>query len=133
MPTVNIRTQVSLDELVNGVKQLSDSELDQFISRVMGVKAGRTGESIGSQEADLIKRINEGLLPEEWERFHTLEALRKSEKLKPEEQQELIAITDRIEQINFHRLQYLIELSKLKGKPVEALIEELQLTPAPNA
>jgi hypothetical protein len=76
-------------------------------------------------EADLLQKINEGLPPEMWQRYHELVARRRAETLTPEEQAELIALSDRVEAANTRRIEHLIELARLREISLEALMDQL--------
>jgi hypothetical protein len=77
----------------------------------------------------LLSKINLGISSNEWERYHELVARRKAETLTPDEQIELIALSDRLEEVNAQRIGYLAELARLRNTSLEALIRELGLTP----
>src|SRR5690349_14542677 len=65
-------------------------------------------------EADLLQKINQGLPPPVWQRYHELIAKRRAETLLADEQAELIALSDRIEETNAQRLEFLVELARLR-------------------
>lgn len=81
-----------------------------------------------SRESDLLKEINLGLSPENWAEYHTLIAKRQAETLTAAEQQQLIEISDRLEVANVRRMKALIELSNLRGRSVDALMQELGIS-----
>jgi hypothetical protein len=80
---------------------------------------------LSKAEADLLQKINLGLSLEMWEHYHVLLAKRRAETLTPQEQATLIEISDRIEQANAQRIQYLIELASLRGTSLKAVMQEL--------
>lgn len=84
---------------------------------------------LSPEEARLLSKINLGVSPHEWERYHELVARRKAETLTPDEQTELIALSDHLEEVNAQRIGYLAELARLRNTSLEALIRELGLTP----
>jgi hypothetical protein len=84
---------------------------------------------LSPEEAQLLAKINLGLSPAEWERYHTLVARRKAETLTPDEQIELIALSDRLEEANARRIGYLAELARVRHTTLEAAMSELGLTP----
>jgi len=85
----------------------------------------RDASFLSRAEADLLQKINRGLLSEIWEHYHALIAKRRAETLTPGEQATLIEISDQIEQANAHRIQYLIELANLRDTSLEAVMQEL--------
>jgi hypothetical protein len=77
----------------------------------------------------LLSKINLGLSSTEWERYHTLVAQRQAETLTPDEQTELIALSDRLEEANAQRIGYLAELARVRHTTLDAVMSELGLTP----
>jgi hypothetical protein len=84
---------------------------------------------LSPEESRLLSKINLGLSPNEWERYHALMARRKAETLTPDEQAELIALSDRLEEANAQRIGYLAELARVRNTTLDAVISELGLTP----
>ncbi len=125
MPTVEVRSQVSLDELLNGVAQLDTPELERFISQVLTLRARRIAPSLPKEEAQLLQKINQGLPPDVQQRYDELTAKRRAETLTPEEHQELLALIDRIEQADAERVQALTELAQLRNVTVTTLMAQL--------
>jgi hypothetical protein len=89
----------------------------------------RHAQRLSSEEVRLLSKINLGLSPNEWERYHALVARRKAETLTSDEQTELIALSDRLEEANARRIESLAELARVRNTSLEALIRELGLTP----
>jgi hypothetical protein len=84
---------------------------------------------LSPEEAQLLEKINLGLSPTEWERYHELGAWRKAETLMSDEQTELIALSDRLEEANSQRIECLAALAQIRNTTLDALIRELGLTP----
>ena len=129
MPTVEVRSHVSMDELLNGVAQLDTGELDQFVSEVLTLRAKRVAPGLPEGEARLLRTINQGLPTDMQQRYEELEGKRRAETLAPEEREELLAMTDRVERADAERVQALGELAQLRGVPVPALMAELGIRP----
>lgn len=81
-----------------------------------------------SAETDLLRRINEGLTEKDASRYHELMDKRRAGTLTSEEYQDLLRLTDVAEAIQARRLQDLVELSRLRGISLSALMEELELS-----
>ena len=75
--------------------------------------------------------INRGLSPEKRKRFALLETKRSAGSLTEEEHEELLALSDELEQLNVDRVQYLGQLASLRGISVRALMKQLGIHPAP--
>lgn len=84
-------------------------------------------------EAALLERINQGFPVEFWEQYRRLTQKRRAEALTPAERQSLIGLTDQIEAANVRRLEHLVELARLRGMPLPALMDQLGLSGPPDA
>lgn len=84
-------------------------------------------------ETDLLRHINLGLSQATWRRYHELVAKRRAEKLTPEEQTALVAISDQIEEANARRMAYLVELARLRKTSLGAVMADLGIKPATYA
>lgn len=78
-------------------------------------------------EAALLERINEGLPPEIWERYHALKDRRHAENFTAAERAELIRLVNRVEVWNARRLKWVAELAQLRGVPFPELVQQLGL------
>ena len=79
------------------------------------------GKRLSAPEAVLLERINRSLTPTEWQRYHSLQDKRQAEILTHSELQELIAFSDRLEQLNAERLQALVELARIRQSTVSCI------------
>jgi len=129
MPTIEVRSQVSLDELLNGVAQLDMPELERFISQVLTLRAKRIAPGLPKEEAGLLEKINQGLAPDAQRRYDELTTKRRAETLTSEEHQELLALIDRIERADAERAQTLIDLARLRKVSVPTLMSDLGIRP----
>jgi len=129
MSTVQIESQVSLDELLNGVAQLSLPELEHFVLRVIALQAQRKSPSLPRNETELLLKINQGLPLDTQKRYDELVAKRKAETLTPDEHQELLRLIDQIEKSDAERVKYMVDLAHLRGTSLTALMEDLGIRP----
>lgn len=131
MSTVEVRSHVSLNELLNGVAQLDTPELEHLLSQVLTLRAKRIAPSLPAEEAGLLEKINQGLPSDAQQRYNELTAKRRAEALTPDEYQELLSLIDRIEQADAERVQALTELAQLRQISVMTLMAELGIRPPP--
>ena len=129
MPTVEVRSQVSLNDLLNGVAQLDTSELEHFIDQVLTLRAKRIAPSFPEEEAEILEKINQGLPLDVQQRYNKLMAKRQAEALTPEEHQELLTLIDRIELADAERVQALTRLAQLRNISVTTLMTALNIQP----
>ncbi len=84
-----------------------------------------TAPRLPAEEAELLQAINRGFSSETWQRYTALKAKRRAETLTPEEQAELIALSDQMEEMNVQRMENVIQLARLWQTPVDALMDDL--------
>jgi hypothetical protein len=125
MSTVQVQSQVSLDELLNGVGQLSLPELERFVTQAIALLAQRKSPSLSKDEAELLVKVNQGLSLDIQKRYDELVAKRKVEELTPDEHQELLNLIDEIEKADAERAKHLVELARLRGTSLAAVMEDL--------
>src|ERR1041384_1754626 len=90
MATIQLEAQVSFEELLKAVGQMSTEDLDDFTEHVLLLRAQRRVKSLPQDEAELIEKINM-ILPEEvQQRFEDLDARRRAHRLTSEEHTELL-------------------------------------------
>jgi hypothetical protein len=81
-------------------------------------------------EGELLEEINRGFPSGVWARYRELVARRQAETLTAEEHTELIALIDRIELGNAHRIECLAELATRRQVPLRVLMAEMGIQPA---
>jgi hypothetical protein len=93
------------------------------------LKLARQTAALSPTETELLQRINLGLLEVSWRRYYDLIAKHRAETLIPDEQRELIKLSDQIEEANARRIEALIRLAQLRGTNLDDLMHDLDLTP----
>jgi hypothetical protein len=131
MATVRIEAELSPEELLRAVEQLSASELEEFVQRVLVVRAQRRAPSLSQAETELLLRINQGVPAEVESRYSELIARRRAETLTPDEHRELLDLTETMEGRDVDRLEALVELAKLRRTSPRELMDALGIRP-PN-
>lgn len=129
MPIIQVETELSTDKLLKAVGQLSQSELERFVFQVIALRARRQVHSLPQAEAKLLLKINEGLPPEVQKRYDELIGKRRAESLSPDEYDELLRLTDQIENLEAHRMEYLAELARLRKISLSELMQSLDIRP----
>jgi hypothetical protein len=128
MPTIRVEAQVSGSELLEAVEQLSPAEFQRFVADVLGLRARRESPQLSAPEAELLMRINQGLPEELRRRLDDLIAKRQARVLTPDEHAELLRLTDEVENLEVDRLEALVELARLRGTSLAAVMQELGIT-----
>jgi hypothetical protein len=125
MSTVKVEIQLSSQELLKAVEQLSLTDLEQFVSQVLLLQAQRKANSLPQAEAELLQKINQGIPSDTQKNYDELIAQRQAETLTPEEHSELLRLTEQIEKLQAQRLESLAELARLRKTSLTALMENL--------
>jgi hypothetical protein len=133
MPTIQVRTELSPDDLLQAVGQLNSPELDDFVQRVLLLRAGRVSRSLGQEETALLRRINDAFPPGLMSRQQELIRRRDARTISPEELEELIRLTDQIEGLQAERVGALIELGQLRQTTLDQVMRELGIGPISEA
>ena len=125
--TLNLPEQVATRavQIANQTQRRVEDVLIEWIDRE-AVKP--QSETLLHTEAELLQSINLGFSEEWWQRYHELVTKRRAESLTPNEHQELLTLTDQLENANARRVANLIELAKLRNTSLEALMRDLDIT-----
>jgi len=133
MPVVQVEAQLPTDELLKAVGQLNQSDLEQFVSQVIALRAKRQAPSLTQVESDLLLKINEGVPSGVQARYNELIAKRRAETLTPDEYEELLRLTRQVEKLETRRVEYLAKLARLRGTSMTALMKNLGIRPPAHA
>ncbi len=129
MTTISIEAQVSTEQLLHAVERLPPHALATFVAQVLALRAQREAPHLSQPETTLLLQINQGLTADVQRRFDELVAKRQAETITTDELQELIAITDQIEQQDAQRLAALVKLAQLRQATVPELMDALGIKP----
>ncbi len=127
MSFVQIQAQLSTEELLKAVGQLSKSDLDQFVQQTIALRAQRQAPSLPHTEAELLQKINQGIASEIQQRYDALITKRRAEILTSEEHAELLQLTEHIENLDAQRMACLTELAQLRQTSLVKLMEQLDI------
>jgi hypothetical protein len=130
MPTIRVEAEISREELLKAVEQLSPQELEQFIAQVLSLRARREAPGLSATDSQLLFRINRGLPEDLGRRYAELIAKRQSENLDQNELAELRQLTNVVESFEADRVSALSDLAHSRGISLETLMIDLGI-PAP--
>ncbi len=130
MTTVEAKTRPALKSLINSLQQLDAAELEQVAQQAIWLRVRQTTPNPTKKEADLLLKINEGIVPERIQsRCAALSEKSRRGVITAEEQEELMQLVDEIELLNAKRMGYLAELAALRQISLAELMEQLELKP----
>lgn len=125
MPKLQVEVQLSPEELLKAVEQLSLPELEQFVSQLLLLQAQRKADNITQSETELLLKIDRGIPSETKKYYDELIAKREAETLTPDEYNQLTQISEQVEKLQAKRIEYLAELARLRKTSLTALMENL--------
>ncbi len=127
MSSIQLRANISLNDLINSVDQLENKDLEYFLDQILSLHANRKKKGLNTSEGDLLEKINNTLSDEEQETYQKLLKKRDEESLSEEEHSTLLQISDKLELLHAQRMEALSDLAKLKGVKLSALLEQLEI------
>ena len=134
MATIENPTELKVEHLLSGVKQLSPIELDEFTRKFTEWQRQQevpVGEDVDPEasDAEVLESIRANLLlPEkENQRYWQLRRKREDETLNDEELPEYQELVSRLTILNTKRLEGIAILVHRWGKPAEEIIAEFGL------
>ncbi|XGV94603.1 MAG: STAS/SEC14 domain-containing protein [Leptolyngbya sp. BL-A-14] len=116
---------MSLDELLNAANQLSETDLETLVNGILLLHARRKAPILPSQEASLLLQINQGIPSDLHQRYYSLTEKRDAETLTPDEYEELLSLSDRIELLTAQWAEALVKLATLRQVPLPQLMDDL--------
>jgi hypothetical protein len=125
MATIVLQAQISPDDLLKAADQLSLTELEQFLANLLALRARRRAPGLPPEEAELLLQINRGIPSETRAQYEDLLTKREAETLTPEEHEELLKLVEQVEALQAERAEHLASLSRLRGVPLGALMDDL--------
>jgi hypothetical protein len=127
MPTIQVEAHLSRRDLLRAAEQLEPAELQQFVTDVLGLRARHQAPRLSAPESELLLIVNRGLPEDLQGRYRALLAKRRQQNLAPEEQAELLRLTDQVEQLEADRLAALSELAQVRQTTLADLMRGLGL------
>ena len=131
MPVIQLKAELSFDQLVNAVGQLSAAEREKLFSRIISFQPLYEEHRLTVAESALLMKINQGVPDAIQQRYNELIAKRNEKTLTDEEYSELLQLTDQVEILDAKRLDYLAELAHIRNKSLGLLMDELSIKAPP--
>jgi len=127
MNTLNHTQQ--LNTIYQSLSILNVIELEQVMQEVLILRRKKLPTVLTQNETELLKKINTGAPSVIQKRYNFLVKKRNNETLNDEEYLELLELTAYMENLGVKRLEYLLELAKLRNSTLDEVVEQLQLKP----
>ena len=133
MNTIQVQATLSQQELFKATQQLDTAELKAFMQQLSALYARRQTPHLSQKEGDLLQKINQGIPPSLWQPYQALIARRDADALTSDEYEELIRLSDQIEEVHAERMGYLVELAQLRQVSLTDLMDALGSYPLNHA
>ncbi len=121
--------QQSVVQIVENAARLDVQEFESLFNKLAVLRAQRTAPFLPKEEADLLKKINEGFPAEKWSRLAQLDEKMELSDLLPVESDESLLLAEELEAYTVQRFVYLKELATLRKILVEQLMQDLDIAP----
>lgn len=125
MSTIKVEVQLSSEELLRAVEQLSLPDLEKFVSKIIVLQAQRKASNLPQAEAELLLKINQSVPLDIHKHYEELSVKRQTETLTLDEHRELLHLNEQIEKEQAQRIENLVELARLRGISLPTLMEDL--------
>ncbi len=113
--------EVSTESILSAVVRLPEKEVDKLF---------KDAKKLKKREAELVKKLKEiDLSAKEQKEYGNLLEKFRAENITPKEHEKLCNFNDKLESIAAQRLEWLIEISQIRGQSVEEIMKELEIKP----
>ena len=116
---------MSLDELIQAANELDETELDRLLQQIVTLRAQRRANTLPAKEAELLDRINQGIPLDLQVEYQALRVKHEAETLTEAEHEQLILLSNQIEQLGAQRLEELAKLAQLRQVALPTLMGDL--------
>ncbi len=129
LQTVEIKKglQVGFDDLVQSISRLNTAELTTFFEHLNRVIGSPKSPSPLGAEAVLLKQIKAIIPASVVRRFKELQTKRNNDTLSEKEQEEMLLITDFIEEKSAERVVLLASLAGIRQVSLPELVKQINL------
>jgi hypothetical protein len=116
---------MSQTQILDAVKQLPQSELEDFVKKVLVFQAKKRTNNLPDTETRLLKSVYRTFSAENLARLKQLREKSEAEYLSEKEYEELASLSDSLEEFHARRMKKLAELSKLRGLSLEETMSQI--------
>jgi len=117
--------QMNAEQIIAAMDNLSLPELEEVFNHALAIQAERKAPHLPLAESELLARINQGMPQELRARRSLLQRKREDGSISDADYDELTALSDRAELLHAERVAALVELARLRGVSLPALMDHL--------
>jgi hypothetical protein len=125
-------SQISINELLEGVQKLSAEDFDLFFKKITKLRSEKEFDGLDAREAKLLRQIKAELPRDLAQRYALLIAKRDIRTLTDAEYEELLELTEKVEEHQTIRLRHIASLAELKGLSLSETVSLYKLRPKAN-
>lgn len=128
-----LRKQVTLDieDIIARLSTWETAELQELLQKIGHLIARRKYPNFSEAESELLLKINKAIPTKLQEQFRLLSDKMNYETITDAEHKELLKLVDKLEAKNVKRLEYLIDLARIRNISLDEVMKQLQLN-VPN-
>lgn len=120
--------EITPENILSVVVKLPENEFKSLFSNAQKLRQKKS-ENQADKEVRLIKQVNESIHSDaERLRFDELVQKRRDEIINESEQTELTKLTEKSEELNSKRLEYLVEIAQIRNKSLREVMKELEIS-----
>jgi hypothetical protein len=127
MPTEAEKPRVTPAQVIEDMARLTARELEKVIERAAVLRLQKRKLVLPTRESDLLGTINRGLSAEKGAGLEQLQKKLRQETISRREQEQLIRLSEQLEQLATERLQSLIEIAAIRKTSVAKLMNQMGL------
>jgi hypothetical protein len=117
-----------LEQTLHSLEHLPTEELDALVTHALKVRASRNAPHLIQAESRMLEQIHHAIPTDVQTRFETLLEKRDAFTLTDAEHNELLQLTDVIENLDAKRVTLLGELARNRGVTLEQIMRDLGIT-----
>lgn len=117
-----------IEDLILGVSSLETTEIELFMQKLGQLVAKRKTPSASERETILLMAINQAIPQKIQTRYSLMIEKLENETMTPSENLAFLKLVDKMEALQAKRLQYLLELSQLRGVSLDSVMSQLKLS-----
>jgi hypothetical protein len=88
-----------------------------------------SAEPLEDRQSELLRFLSDGLPESFWRRRDALEAQARAKRLTPEEYEERLELSDRLERWHLDQMDAVLELARLRGASPQSVMQKFGLLP----
>ncbi len=116
---------MTANQLLEAAGQLANDELEEFMQQVVHLVAKRRCPALTPREGELLRRINQEPDFSRIAQYHDLRARRKAAELDATKTNDLLTLSDWLEEFHAERLEAVAELAQLRGVSLAEMMQTL--------